>query len=801
MAAPRCPAKAAPRGRFALTFLLAVLVPASVLAQRAQGPAPFRATIRTTSYGVPHVKASDLAGAGFGFGYAYAAADLCTVADRWVTLRAERSRFFGPEGRRDTPRQIVTNLQSDFFWKWILDRDLVGEELRQPPPIGPTPEVRELVRGYVAGYNYYLARIGVANLPDRRCRGQPWVRPITEQDVYLRALHTTMMTTSRWIGPIVDAVAPGEAAGAAPPSPPEEPAAMPLSMSNVIALGRDATDNGRGMVFINPHWRWHEPERFFEVHLTVPGILDAYGGAFPGIPTVLLGFNRNVGWSHTASVPKRETIYQLRLAPGNPTAYLYEGATRSMTARTVTVAVREDDGRLTSRSHTFRETHFGPMVATAAFVWTPATGYAVRMSTMSFRWLNQHVGMMMARSAEELDRAGRTYLGLGWLNTIGADDQGRVIYGDRSAVPHVTDPMRTACTSSDLGKQLWTQQQLIVLDGWRRDCEWGTDPDAPLPGIFGPKRLPMLDRWDYATNSNDSHWANNARQLLEGYDAVIGDERTQRSLRTRAGLLKIERRLAGTDGLPGNRFSLAQLEAITMNNRVYSGELWRDALVAHCRTLPIQKGIPEACNVLAGWDLTDNLDSPGAILWRRFMENLGPAAQPDPELFTVPLDPGDPARTPNGLNAAHPRVTRALTMAISDLRDSGIPLAARLREYQIEERAGRRFPIAGGPAATGQYNLIAQTASGWVPGKGWRNIMHASSYVAWVQYTDRGPVARSVLASGQSDDPASPYHADQTSLFSQGKSKPVLFEEAAILADPNLRVVTICRTAGGAACR
>jgi len=50
-------------------------------------------------------------------------------------------------------RQTVTNLQSDFFWKRIQALDVVGRELRQPPPLGPTDGVRQLVRGYAAGYN------------------------------------------------------------------------------------------------------------------------------------------------------------------------------------------------------------------------------------------------------------------------------------------------------------------------------------------------------------------------------------------------------------------------------------------------------------------------------------------------------------------------------------------------------------------------------------------------------------------------------------------------------------------------
>ena len=178
-----------------LTVILALAAGTSLSAQQ------YKARISTTAYGVVHVKADDLAGAGFGHGYALAASDICTIADRWVTVRAERAKYFGIEGARDG-RQTVTNLQSDFYWQWLIDRDLVGLVLSQSPPVGPIPEVRDLVRGYVAGYNHYLARTGVANIPDPRCRGQAWVRPITERDVYLRAFHTVALTTAGWIGPM-----------------------------------------------------------------------------------------------------------------------------------------------------------------------------------------------------------------------------------------------------------------------------------------------------------------------------------------------------------------------------------------------------------------------------------------------------------------------------------------------------------------------------------------------------------------------------------------------------------------------
>src|SRR5690606_20898275 len=56
-----------------------------------------KAEIRTTSHGVPHVLADDYEGVGFGLGYAFAETDICEIASRWVTVNAQRSRYFGPD--------------------------------------------------------------------------------------------------------------------------------------------------------------------------------------------------------------------------------------------------------------------------------------------------------------------------------------------------------------------------------------------------------------------------------------------------------------------------------------------------------------------------------------------------------------------------------------------------------------------------------------------------------------------------------------------------------------------------------
>jgi acyl-homoserine-lactone acylase len=289
---------------------------------------------------------------------------------------------------------------------------------------------------------------------------------------------------------------------------------------------------------------------------------------------------------------------------------------------------------------------------------------------------------------------------------------------------------------------------------------------------------------------------NNPSAPLEGFPVIMGTERTAQTLRTRIGLAKLERRKAGADGYPGRTFTLDLLQRITMDNRVLTGELWRDAVVSLCRDLPTKR-VENACDVLAEWDLSENLDSRGAVLWRRFLEQLNPSQYSsfNAALFTKPFDPRDPLNTPRGLNTKLAEVTEALTGAVADLRSSGIPLAATLRQYQLEERSGMKYPIPGGPHSGGQYNVI-HNKEGWVRGKGWPDIIVGSSFIMWMQFTPDGPVGRSVLTYSQSTNPRSRHFADQTQLFSESRSKPILFTERAVRSDPNLEIERICAPVG-----
>lgn len=734
-----------------------MLACAPVAADRGRDDAgSLRVSIRTTSYGIPHILARSYEELGAGVGYAMARNKICDIAEIFVTVNGERSRYFGA-GAADA------NIQSDIFWKRI--GQIVDEKrmLKARPPLGPTAELRDLVRGFVAGYNEMLDKVGV---DDPVCRSAAWIRPLTERDMYLRAMFRTIGSNTSLIPQYANAAPPS----AGPIVVREVPDVPVPTASNTIMFGRDATDNGRGLAFINPHFTFAGTEGKFEAHLTIPGKLNVAGAVHLGTPMVWSGFNQHVAWQHTASTPARFTRYRLKLVPGSDTAYEYDGEVRHMKTRLVSFDVLRPDGTLERRQHRMWESHFGPMVETAAFPWTSTTAYALRDDLLlSFRWLNQDLAINHARSVDDIDAVSRKYMDIGWLNIHATDSGGKVLFADRSAVPNVTDAKAAACGGGDPN----------LLDGSRSECEWGTDPDSVTPGAFGPSSLPQQIRHDYVHNANNSYWLTNARQPLEGYARIVGPERVELN-RARTALLKIERRLAGTDGHPGNRFSPELVKRVFLDSQVLYAELWRDDVVALCRTLP-PEAMGNACDVLAAWDKTESVDSRGSILWRRFDQNLAPVP------WKVPFNPADPLNTPRGIDTTHPAVAAALTRAVADLRNSGIPLDAGVRGYQYMERNGERFPIPGGNRGS-QYNV---TSAAWVPGQGFPNVVSGAYYNLIVQFTDKGPVAQSVVLYGQSNNPNSPHFTDQMRLWSEGKLRAMHFTERDIASDPNLVITEL----------
>ena len=353
----------------------------------------YQATIVRTAFGIPHITARSFGSLGYGYGFALASDDLCTMASGYITVEGQSSRYLA-----DT----ASNLNSDFFWQSVIDRRVIPRLLAVrtgPDAIGP--QLRRLVSGYVAGYNRYLASVGGAKgVPNLACRGKPWVKPITALDAYL-LIYRAIEMSGQAADPGAIAAAHPPASAAARPStqaallaraasvartPPGAGglpsarqfreaagrlprAGLPSGVgSNAIAVGSAGTrDHEHGMLLGNPHFPWDGVDRFYEVQLTIPGVLNVEGATLYGIPLVAIGFTSTLAWSETVSTANSFTFYQLALVPGHPTEYVYDGKPDAMTPQAVTVTARSAGGTLRTVRRTLWSTRYGPVYeATAA---------------------------------------------------------------------------------------------------------------------------------------------------------------------------------------------------------------------------------------------------------------------------------------------------------------------------------------------------------------------------------------------------------------------------------------------------
>ncbi|MGW1141042.1 penicillin acylase family protein [Streptomyces zhihengii] len=781
-------------GAVALLTAATALPPAAAADGRERHPSGggLSAVIRYTEYGIPHIVAKDYADLGFGTGWAQAADQVCVLADGFATVRGERSRHFGAAGAPDGSLSSATdNLASDLYFRGVRDAGTVERLLATPAPAGPSRATEELMRGWAAGYNAWLAR---NRITDPACRGADWVRPVTALDVARRGFAVSVLGgQGRGVDGITAAAPPGSRGAARGPAAAPDPAATARAArrlfaagsadmgSNAVAFGGQVTANGRGLLLGNPHYPWHGGRRFWQSQQTIPGELNVSGASLLGTVGVSIGFNERVAWSHTVATGVTLNLHQLALDPADPTVYLVDGVRERMTRRTVTVPVK--DGAPVSRTQYW--TRYGPVVtslgASLPLPWTTATAYALNdPNAVNLRATDTALTFAKARSTGDIVRGLRRTQGLPWVNTVAADSSGRSLFTQSQVLPRITDELAERC-STPLGRVTYPSSGVAVLDGARGDCALGRDRDAVQPGILGPSRMPLLQDAPYAENSNDSAWLANADTPLTGYERVFGNTGTPRSLRTRGA---VEDVAAMADR---GRLTVRDLQRQQFANRVPAADLALADTVRACRAL--SPAPVAACDALAGWDGRMDTGSRGALLFDRFWRALT-ASVPASRLWKVPFSAADPVATPHTLDTASPEFAAALTGAVAQLRAAGIAPDAPLGDHQFVVRGGERYPVHGGTESLGVWNKIE---AAWQPSAGgYAEVAHGTSHVQAVGWDGSGcPVARTLLSYAQSSSPASAHHRDQTALYSGERWVTSRFCERDILASPELEVVRV----------
>lgn len=773
----------------------------------------YSATIKTTSYGIPHITAEDYGSLGFGQGYVLAKNALCVMADQIVKVRSERSKYFGAGDDN-------TNIDSDFGYlnlqTYARAETAFSEQIQ---------DVQDLINGTVAGYNQYLADTGKENLPSE-CQNADWVNPISSTDLFAYYLDLITVSASwQLIGSI------GEAQ---PPTPTERTLnsdsvpdfsnfRLNKGASNGIAVGKDATDTGKGMVLSNTHLNWEGELTYLESHLTIPGEVNVSGVSLLGAPAILIGFNENLAWTFTTSTSNQFTVYQLTLQDGDPLTYTYDDSTKTMTSQQYTIDVLQEDGTTQQMTRTMYRSHYGPIFMSPDnfLFWSEASAYAIKDATVNYsNFIETFQKINKASSIDEFKSVLSTVGGVPWNNAMVADKEGNVFYTDSTTVPNLSDQAianyKTAL-QTDFFTQEFAKFPAILLDGSDSSNEWIEDASATVTGTIPFAEAPQVERTDYVANLNDSYWMPHATEFLPENSLLYGGYETIRSLRTRMGFKMIQDLLSTGD----NKISREELkDEVLFSNRSMSAELLKDELVARCEattTVTLNEeevDLTEACTLMKNWDGTLNLESVGFAPFREFMGQYSLTREVDEssELFATTFDPTDPVNTPSGLATAPDEgddpILVKLATAVKSLESVNLDLDANLGVWQFGYVGQNKFSVHGGNG----FNDGAFNVSGWsnfysdLLGKVERGTVVNSStfltengyqinrgptFMMAVEFTDNGPEAEAILIYSQSRDSASEHFNDQSSLFANKQWRSMLFTDEEIDSDPNLTTMVI----------
>ena len=760
---------------------------------QASNPRAYHVEIRRTANGIPHIKAQSWASLGYGYGYAQATDNLCSMAEAFVTYRGDRSRFFGAQAHLNGQSTLgqPANLDADFFFK-LLDTDAIAQQYRN----AQTPDMQQLITGFAAGYNRYLADLpGGDAKAHQACRRAAWLGPITDADVYRRLYAANLAGGyTRFISAIATAVPPG-----APPVTSKlarsfNPEQVALGGhtgvgSNGLAFGRASSANGQALLLGNPHWFWHGPDRLYQAQLTLPGQMDVSGASMLGVPVIMLGYNQNVAWTHTVSNARRFGVFELTLAPNQPTAYMLDGKAVAMTPVPLTVLIQQPGGVLKAVSRTLYLSHYGPLVNLPGAGWAMNRAFALRdINAANFGVFANFMAWGKARSLDEFIRINKAMAAMPWLSTIAIGrDAPQVWFSEIGAIPSVSDGLWADCAAASSQTLAPMLPGVPVLDGARAACNWQAQPGATVPGAFAAYSLPQLLRPDAVANMNNSAWLTNPAAPLTGYPRMLGGVGPL-SWRARSAYVQAQQ-------LATQPVTSTALRTMALGSRAYTAEIMKQPLLdAVCKQrlvrvrldlangtrfkTPRQVDISQACAVLQRWNNTGNANAVGADLWDGWWARLD--RLPDATLFATPFSSADPIHTPRGIKLPNPQLAEALAATVLDMQQRGIALDSQRGANLYVTKGKQRIALYGGCEVAGYFTATCAYAQ---RGTLTDADLIGNSYLQVVTFGAQGVEAYTQLSHGLSDDPASPHFVDATQDYAAQRWQL----QPAMLADPALQ--------------
>ncbi|MFD2367215.1 penicillin acylase family protein [Pseudoduganella sp. GCM10020061] len=671
-----------------------------------------RVTIMRDKWGIPHVFGKTDADAVFGMIYAQAEDDFNRVELNYINAMG---RLAEVEGEAEIWRDLRMKL-------FIRPEELKAQYASSPAWL------RKLADAFADGLNHYLLTHPEVK-PKLITRFEPWMAfSFSEGSIGGDIESVNLKQLEEFYGklpvPLVAAV---------------EPEAEPRG-SNGFAIAPRLTASGRAMLLINPHTSFYfRPE----IHMVSEEGLNAYGAVTWGQFFIYQGFNERTGWMHTSGGGDVIDEYLETVTErGGRHFYQYGDGEREVKAVTIELPYKSADG-MAVRKVTAYFTHHGPVVRQADGKWV-----SVSLMNMPQKALMQSYLRTKARDYKSFNEVMQLRTNSS-NNTVYADADGNIAYYHGNFVPrrnasfdwrHPVDGSNPATDWQGLHEVRETITLFNPANGWIQNTNnWPFSAAGPN----SPKQA------DYAAYM----WSlpENAR----GRNAV---------------------RVLGQ----AKNLTLDSLIATAYDTYLAAFEPLVPALARDYDALPendpLKAQLREQVGVLRGWDLRYSLESVPttlAIFWAQDMVDRANAAARTAEVPVV-----DFISTRIGPAERLQSLVRASAKLSADFGSWKTPWGEVNRFQRLTGDIQHKFddakPSIPVPFPSANWGSLA--SFGMTSKQNTRRIYgeRGNSFVAVVEFGPRVR-AKSILAGGQSGNPASRHFTDQAGMYARAQFKDVLF--------------------------
>jgi penicillin amidase len=522
--------------------------------------------------------------------------------------------------------------------------------------------------------------------------------------------------------------------------------------SNAWAAAGPEVAGGGAMLAGDPHLPQTLPAVWYQVAISAPG-LAVSGVSVPGLPGILLGHNQHIAWSLTDVQNQSTLFYDEQTSPRHPGQYFWRGQWHAMRLVHYTIAVRG----AAAQSLTVGITVHGPVLTqagqTVSVDWTgniPSPDLAVMYAVSKAASFAQFRSALASWHAPT-------------QNFVYADDRGNI-----------------GAISAGYYPLVRRGQPWLPMPGTGADDVAGVIPYAAIPQSYDPP--------DHVLATANQRPVGNAYPYYIGTTANAFDPGYRAS-----------EEYAYLQAHPSVRPSGFAALQTSLTDRLAVRIVPR--LLAALRAAKLTAQQEQARQLLAGWnDWMGAGSAPASIWWTFWTDYLSAVFQPWWTAQQVPVhldrsglavsasqfsldqvleawtlgDQHDPAFTAPGGQAADATtdMRAAFAAAVSHLKAE---LGGTPASWAWGKLHSRKFPsltqaaaLGYGPRAAGGDPWTVDAADGGMvatQGPSWRMIASWTAHGA--------AVGEGIYPGGQSENPASPWYADQIAGWWDGKYLPM----------------------------